>query len=426
MRKNWMRNVRWKVDPAAVAGADPAPAGTAQAPAGGANLSPDIKAAIEAAVKAALEPLAQVAQRRTPAAGDPNPDVQVRTVAPDTKPEKGIRLARAIRALAASRGDLRAAAYHAEHRFHDPVVAKALAEGSGASGGFLVPQEFSREIIEMLMSQAVVRRSGATVLPMNSNVLNIPRLASGAQATYIGENTNIVKTEPTFEQIQLSAKKLAALVPISNDLIRDSSPAADAVVRNDLVNALALREDLAFLRDDGTSNKPKGILNWVNASNKFNANATINTANVIADLGKARRLVIASNARMVRPCWYISARTEGFLMTLTDANSNFVFRSEMIQGKLLGYPYFVSTQIPENLGAGTNESEVYFGDAVDAVIGENEQLIVDVSTEAAYHDGTNVVAAFSLDQTVIRAIARHDFALRHDKSYSVIQAVKWA
>lgn len=392
------------------------------------DLAPEIKAAIEEAVKGAIQGLGltEVPERRALAgAGDPNPHVEVRTNNQDEKPEKGIRFARAVRALAHGRGDSRRAAYHAEHALRDGIVARALSEGTGSAGGFLVPTEFSREIIELLMAQAVVRKSGATVLPMNSNVLNVPRLSGGATASYVGENTNLTKSEQTFEQLTLTAKKLATLVPISNDLIRDSSPAADAVVRNDIVSALALREDLAFIRDDGTNNKPRGLRYAANGSNVFAANATVNAANTISDLTKAIRQVVGSNARMVRPAWYLSARTWAYLYGLTDANSNLIFRAELDQGRLMGYPFYISTQIPENLGTGANQSEVYFGDAADYVIGENQELIVDVSTEAAYHDGTSVVAAFSLDQTVIRAVARHDFGLRHDRSVAVITGVTW-
>ncbi|SMB97959.1 phage major capsid protein, HK97 family [Thermanaeromonas toyohensis ToBE] len=380
-------------------------------------LTPEIKETIEVAVKEAVEkavaPLKEVTERRVLRVFSYEDEQPI-------KPEKGIRLARAVRALAAAKGDPRQAAYIAENVYKDSVVAKALSEGTGSSGGYLVPPEFSREIIELLYAQAVVRKAGARVLPMTSNVLNVPKLASGAQANYIGENTNIPATQPSFAQLTLTAKKLAALVPISNDLIRDSNPKADAVVRDDLVNAMALREDLAFLRDDGTNNKPKGILYWTDAANKFNAGT-----DPIADLGKAVRLVRASNSRMVRCAWVFSPRTEYYLMTLRDSAGKFVFRDEMIQGKVLGYPYFVTTQIPENLGVNGNETEIYFGDFMDAVIGENEELLIDVSTEAAYFDGTNLVSAFSTDQTVIRAIARHDFALRHEKSFAVIQAVTW-
>ena len=54
------------------------------------------------------------------------------------------------------------------------------------------------------------------------------------------------------------------------------------------------------------------------------------------------------------------------------------------------------------------------------------QLLVDSSTEAAYYDGANVQAAFSLDQMVIRAIIEHDLVMRHDFSSSVLTGMTWA
>jgi hypothetical protein len=62
----------------------------------------------------------------------------------------------------------------------------------------------------------------------------------------------------------------------------------------------------------------------------------------------------------------------------------------------------------------------------DAVIGDATSIIIDTSTEAAYHDGTQVVAAFSQDQTVVRAIVQHDFGMRHDASVAVLTQVTWA
>ena len=64
-------------------------------------------------------------------------------------------------------------------------------------------------------------------------------------------------------------------------------------------------------------------------------------------------------------------------------------------------------------------------DFSEAIIGENTAIEIDVFREAAYHDGSSVQSAVSLDQTVIRLIERHDFALRHDVSGSVITTVKW-
>ena len=95
----------------------------------------------------------------------------------------------------------------------------------------------------------------------------------------------------------------------------------------------------------------------------------------------------------------------------------------MAGGTLLNFPFAVTSQIPSNLGTGANESEVYFVDFGDAIIGESSLVELAVSEEAAYYNGISVVAAFSLDQTVIRAIARHDFALRRSVAGAVLTEV---
>jgi HK97 family phage major capsid protein len=113
-------------------------------------------------------------------------------------------------------------------------------------------------------------------------------------------------------------------------------------------------------------------------------------------------------------------------MAQRDTNGNFAWREEMLAGKLWRYPYASTTLIPDNL-AGT-QSEVYLCDWVDVVIGESTNLLIDVSTEAAYYDSTEaaVVSAFSRDQTVIRAIIEHDINTRHPDSLVVITAVPWS
>src|SRR4029453_3798299 len=108
--------------------------------------------------------------------------------------------------------------------------------------------------------------------------------------------------------------------------------------------------------------------------------------------------------RMLRPAWILSPRSKMYLMTVRDANGNFAFRDEMRAGGLWTFPFGAKTQIPENLGGGGDESEIYLVDMADAVIGDATSIIIDSSTEAAYHDGSQGIAAFSQDQTVVGPI----------------------
>ena len=93
---------------------------------------------------------------------------------------------------------------------------------------------------------------------------------------------------------------------------------------------------------------------------------------------------------------------------------------------LKGYPIQHTTTIPTNLGAGTNESEIYFADWNDVVIGEQENMKVDFSHEATYKDsGGNLVSAFSRNQSVVRVVAEHDIGFRHLEGLVLGTAVTW-
>jgi HK97 family phage major capsid protein len=379
---------------------------------------------------------------KQPSAGIP--EYLSRLFAEKSAPEKaapGMTFARYLRALAAARNDKEKAVKIAKAWGYDDVAAgleksieKAMAAGDPTAGGFLVPVEFSQDVIELLRATGVVRSLGPTTMPMTSGSVKVPRITSGSSASYVGENTNIAKSQVGTGQLTLTFKKLAVLVPISNDLLRYSAPSADGIVRDDAVRAMGAREDLAFIRGDGMSGTPAGLKTWINAANKFAAQSDT-LANITTDLGNCMKLVMDQNITLimqqgatgsvdVRPGWIFSPRTWKRLTTVQTTTGAYAFRDEMLRGTLWGFPFRVTTQVPSNLGTGTH-SEIYFGAFAHAVIGESLGLIVDASQDAAYHDGNNVVAAFSQDQTVIRVMAEHDFALRHDGAFAMIEEVTW-
>lgn len=369
--------------------------------------------------------------------GDP-----MAAVAAPVKPierEKGLAFARVLRALARSKaegsGAEAAPAYlklWGDHDLADQLVdsrQKAMAAGVATAGGFLVPQQYATEIIDVLRARTVMRRMGVPTIQMSTGTFNIPKITQGSTGYYIGENTNITKSELKTGNLQLTFKKLAALVPVSNDLLRYSQPSADAIIRNDVVRALQAREDQAFIRDDGTAGTPKGLRYCINvATNLINATNAVALATVTTDLGRCILLLQEQNIPLSRGGWIFAPRTLHYLMTVQNTNGFFVYRDELLRGTLWGYPFAVTTTIPitqMNVGATADESEVYFGDFDEAILGESANLIVDASQEAAYYDGSSVVAAYSQDQTVVRAIMEHDFALRRDTAFGVLQGVRW-
>lgn len=346
------------------------------------------------------------------------------------KVEKGVVLARIVRAYASSKGNVDKAREYAEVNDFGPEVVKALATQPNSAGGYIIPPQYSTDLIDLLYNRVAVRKLGAISIPMPNGNISIPKLTAGVSASYIGENAGKDAAQPTFGLITLSWKKLAAVVAISNDLIRYSSPKADEVVKNDLTNSFAVTEDAAFLTGAGSGNSPKGLDNWIEDGGTPDHVQAAQSADgsdltlVIADLFKGPQVLEEENIPFVKPGWVISPRTKFFLMSVRDSVGNFYFKEEMLRGTLLGFPFVSTNQVSSTLGGGS-DSVIYFGDFNDALIGESTDLMLDVSQEASYLVNGTLVSAFAYDQTVIRGIARHDFCVRRAESFFKLTTVQW-
>ena len=361
-------------------------------------------------------------------------------VASDPLKGKGFRIARlAMGVIMAKQGmGFAGAAHYVERRFGDKTVAKALNTSGVSTGGALIPQAFSSELIELLRAETVIRRLNPVSIPMPLGNLTIPRLAGGATAGFQGELDDISSSQETFDDLQLNAKKLTALVPVSNDLIRRSPIGVEAIVRDDLVQTVARREDLADMLGDGSSGSVIGLLNLAAASNKLTVaaftatdNGTIFTA-VNATLVSMELTLKANMSRMIRPAWIMSPSTEAFLKGLINQFGNFPYAGEMEQGKLRGYPYAMTQQLPSNLNTGTSGSPVtngaylFLADFADVILAETMNVMVDASDVAMYKDtGGNAVSTYVRDQTAFRIIEEYDFNLRHQASVAVAVLPGW-
>jgi HK97 family phage major capsid protein len=351
-----------------------------------------------------------------------------RVISPVLKREPGQGFTNCIRAIGVGGKDRRLAAQFAEETLHDGEVARALSSSVGTAGGFAVPTQLATEFIEFLRPASVIRSLGPRVLPMTNGNLSLPKITGGAVASYLGENQPIASTQQTMGQVKLVAKKLAAIVPISNDLIRFANPQTDATIRQDLVLAVAQCEDLNFISGPGTQYSPKGMKNWVVAANSFSASGTVDIPHITSDLGTAIANLLAANVNVTLEsgAWIFNPFTFVFLKTLRNPTTGQFAFPEM-QGpmpSLLGYRAKYTSQISHALYSGT-QSEWYFVNMSDAVIGESANLVLDVSSEASYIDATSgqLVSAYAQDQTLIRVIEENDFAMRYDQSLSLAEAV---
>lgn len=357
-------------------------------------------------------------------------DSQIRvpaTANPCARLEPGIRAARFIIAMAHRRwyGAEKAAEF-IQHRFGDTAVAKAALNTQVVSeGGALIPQDFLLDLIELLRAQTVVRAAGPMTVGMPLGNLTIPALAGGASASYQGELDDISLTHPQFSDLNLRAHKLTALVPVTNDLLRRAPLNVDMIVRDDLVAAVALKEDVTFLRSDGSDMAPKGFRSWVLPANLIVIAAGGNLDAVVNGIAAMKLTLINGLSRMLRPAWFMAPTVIEFIRTRRDEVGGFYYKDEIDRGTLDGYPIYMSQQIPTNLGTG-NGSEIYLIDMADVVLADTMEVQLDTSDQAAYYgtDG-HVISTFQRDQTLFRIISAHDLAMRHLNSLAIGLTSDW-
>ena len=367
------------------------------------------------------------------------------------KDKRGIKAARYVLGLLHARYNkvsMKEASEFIAKRFGDDVVAYALTpEGQQkelktralngtvtGEGGALIPQDFMADLIELLRATTAVRGSNPMEVGMPMGNLTIPRLAGGATAAYQNELDDIAISQERFDDVNFVARKLTAMVPVSNDLIRRAPIGVEEIVRDDLVQTIARREDLAFLRGDGTDKGPVGMRHLALPANVITVTAMPATPapgdqlTAILDAASAAILALQNGmSRMIRPTWIMAPTIARFIATARDQVGGFYFKDELQNLKFEGYPIRITQQIPTNLvmGSNTKGTEVYFVDMADFVIADTYNTVVDASDVAAYNDGVSMVSAFQRDQSLFRVIAEHDCNMRHLQSLVVLLIPDW-
>ena len=352
--------------------------------------------------------------------------------APKAAPQRkyaSLFLSTAVKCIHASGGDIDRAAFTAERKFGDAEMArefKALSVTSPTDGGYLVPEVYANEIIELLYPATVIYSLGARRLGMANGNLNIPKIKTGSRAMFTGENRAIPKSAPKFGNLKLSAKKLTALIPMSNDLLRSTNFDNDVIVGQDVTKQMALGVDWGALNGTGGEFQPLGITKNKGVQNidvtaldeLYASSAGVLTA---AFPNYLIASVLKNNVYADGLGFVFNTSVEQFFKSLRDNVGGFIFAQEMNEnGTLAGYPYRTTNLLETASG----KTSIIFGNWNDLVIGEQGALEIETSREGAWTDDAgNLVSAFENDQTLIRAINNVDTGLRHDESFAVATKV---
>lgn len=269
------------------------------------------------------------------------------------------------------------------------------------TGSNLVATDFlASSFIDLLRPRTTIMRLARTMGGLVGNV-EIPKQTGGATAYWIGEGDDANETTPTIGQLGLSPKTVAAYTDITRRLLMQSTPDAEAIVRGDLVAALAQAIDLAGYYGTGTSNQPLGLSNYtgVNAVTFSGANPTY------AEIVQMETEIAADNADVNSMAYVVNAKGRGAAKTTPKfSNGTSVADAGVLWepgNTMNGYRTEVTNQIADG--------DVFFGNFADLVVGMWGGLDMTVDPYSLSKSGGLRIVVF---QDV-------DFAVRRVESFCI-------
>ena len=253
------------------------------------------------------------------------------------------------------------------------------------------------QYIGPLRNALLARKLGVRVLSGLRGNVTIPKHATGTSAGWVAEGGALTGSDMTFDSITLAPKHAGGITEMSRQLIQQSSPDIEQLIRDDLSFVLAQAIDSALIKGGG-ANEPTGVLatSGIQTANL----ATLSWANVLAMLQKldiantsAANIVASMKVKSKLMSTLKSAGIAGFLME---------------GGKMADLPVYFSNQVAEKTGT-PNTGKLIAGDWSQVMLG----IWSEVDLLCNPFDST----AYARGGVLVRAMATCDIAVRHPEAF---------
>lgn len=248
----------------------------------------------------------------------------------------------------------------------------------------------------------MARRMGVRVLSGLRGNISIPKYGTGLSVGWVAENQAVPESNLDMDSITLSPKHAGGVTELSRQLIQQSSPDVEQLVRDDFAFMLAKAIDSALIKGGG-ANEPTGVLS---TSGIQTANlATLNWANVSAMIGKLE----AVNANVSSSAWLVAPAAAGALRTtLKSASAGAAY---LLEGGRMGeLPVHITSQVPTTGGATPKNI---------AVLGDWSQVMLGIWSEIDVLVNAMAEAPFRKGNVLVRAMSTVDIAVRHPEAFVV-------
>lgn len=264
------------------------------------------------------------------------------------------------------------------------------AQTTTSAAGIVPPDFRADQFVGPLRNSLVMKTLGARVLSGLRGDVQVPRQKTSHVAGWIAEGESLSETGMTFDQITMTPRHVGALTELSLQLIQQSSPSIEQIVRDDMSAVLAEAFDTAILTGDGVK-KPLGLLNSVGT--QTGNLATLDWAGILAMLQKLQISNVSPNAFLTSPAVATKLRS---ILKSASAGAGYL----MENGQVGGLPVAVSNQVPLKTGKG----QIIAGDFSEMFVGvwDSIQLMTNPYEGAAYARGGVKVRALMTADCVVR------------------------
>ena len=238
-----------------------------------------------------------------------------------------------------------------------PQVVNALQIGTDSEGGYLVPDEYERTLVEALEEENVFRQL-AKVIRTSSGDRKIPVVATKGTASWIDEEGAYLESDDSFGQVSIGAYKVGTMIKVSEELLNDSVFDLEAYISREFARRIGAKEEEAFFTGDG-SGKPLGVLAATGGAEigVTAASATAITADELIDLFYSLKAPYRRNA-----VWVLNDSTIKAIRKLKDNQGQYLWQPSLTAGApdlLLGKPVRTSAYMP---AIAADAKTVAFGD----------------------------------------------------------------
>lgn len=354
----------------------------------------------------------------------------------EPKLEKGIAFARFAKALAAANGsrsealEIAKKQYPLDSKLHH-VLKAAVGAGTTTdpswAGNLVEYQEYANDFVDFLRPQTIIGRFGQGTIPSLRQVpfnIRIPAQTSGGSANWVGQGKAKPLTKFDFESITFGFSKVAAIAVLTDELIRFSNPAADALVRNALAEAVIARLDTDFI------NPTKAEVANVSPASITNGIVGIpSTGDPDADAEAAFGQFVVANLQPTGGVWIMSSTNALALSMKKNALGQKMYpEMTLLGGTFQGLPAIVSQYAGTNLTL-LNAPDIYLADdggvAVDMSREASLEMESDPTSDSVTPTGTEMVSMFQTNSVAIRAERWINWKRRRTAAVAVITNVNY-